>query len=617
MNHSNYPRYPGEADYNTNAPSYLDDLGRKNQLIEELSKRIWGYDSKLNLSLSEVTERLTSYIEKNDTLLNNRLLLWDLKVESLDDEVDTMLKTWVGNGTIEKIINKEIFSDLAGQVAEKLDKRTTDLTLNNFTETDRAVIQGLEPGTINAVLGEGNVENLNLSIALRERLNLQSDFVPNQKNLSLYTSLRAMNQGDIYIEKDPVAIGGEVYIHTTTATAHELHVVLLKRNSLDGVAGNFSFIDISRVSLAVGVNKVKTSLVTTGSGDEFLGVIAYDGIAPQINQTFLETTHNYYGTTGINPTMTNFNASLSTTTRDMGVFYEVEQTGVDELKSEVAAIDNRLINVEEGTTDGVVDLVMFMGQSNMAGRGVAAEAPGVPLGQGFEFRAITNPSKLYPLAEPFGKDENVTGSIDDLWKRTGSMASAFAINYYKLTKRPIVGVSASEGGTTISQWQPGTPRLIDAVSRLNAAKSYLSVNGYTVKNTFMVWCQGETDGDNNTTKEVYNASLQAIFDEMQTHGVEKCFLVRIGNHRDTPTKYDTIIQAQTELCQKNEDFVLVSVKFAGMATSGLMKDVYHYTQEGYNIAGYDAGKNTAYYLNHLKEPTMFDTESNALYYSHK
>ena len=101
------------------------------------------------------------------------------------------------------------------------------------------------------------------------------------------------------------------------------------------------------------------------------------------------------------------------------------------------------------------------------------------------------------------------------------------------------------------------------------------------------------------------------------HGVEKCFIVRIGNHRDNPTIYDGIINAQTELGRTYENAVLVSTKLSSMATDGLMKDQFHYTQKGYNIVGKDAGINTAFYINNLKEPTMWDWENQNLYYSYK
>lgn len=53
-----------------------------------------------------------------------------------------------------------------------------------------------------------------------------------------------------------------------------------------------------------------------------------------------------------------------------------------------------------------VDLMVFMGQSNMAGRGEAEEAVQCPEEAGREFRAVSDPTRLYPVREPFGKEEN-------------------------------------------------------------------------------------------------------------------------------------------------------------------------------------------------------------------
>ena len=55
-----------------------------------------------------------------------------------------------------------------------------------------------------------------------------------------------------------------------------------------------------------------------------------------------------------------------------------------------------------------IDLFMFMGQSNMAGRGISSqewpETPPVLMpGAGYEFRAISDPTRLYPIVEPFGR----------------------------------------------------------------------------------------------------------------------------------------------------------------------------------------------------------------------
>ena len=100
-----------------------------------------------------------------------------------------------------------------------------------------------------------------------------------------------------------------------------------------------------------------------------------------------------------------------------------------------------------------VDLFLFMGQSNMAGRGIVSEkwaqpAPQIMEGAGYEYRAISAPDKLYPLTEPFGRQENAEDGINDGNMKTGSLVTAFVNACYQKTGVPIVGVSASKGGSS-------------------------------------------------------------------------------------------------------------------------------------------------------------------------
>ena len=53
-------------------------------------------------------------------------------------------------------------NDTTVKLAQKVSKNSTDLSLNMFNEEDRAIIQGLKPGEINAVLGVGNVKSENI-----------------------------------------------------------------------------------------------------------------------------------------------------------------------------------------------------------------------------------------------------------------------------------------------------------------------------------------------------------------------------------------------------------------------------------------------------------------------
>lgn len=280
--------------------------------------------------------------------------------------------------------------------------------------------------------------------------------------------------------------------------------------------------------------------------------------------------------------------------------------------------------------DKEVDLLLFAGQSNMAGRGVTSvtypeTAPEVIPNAGYEFKAITDPTKLYPLTEPFGVAENNENGIDDGNKKTGSMVSAFVNAYYTYNGNvPAVCVSASEGGTSSRSWLPNAEDglFADMQARFASARQFLVDGGYSIRKQYCVWCQGESDGDDiaagRETLDQYESNINAIIDGLLTFGLDKIMLVRIGNCNKSGnySRYTNIIEYQTELAQDNENFVMVSCDFAGMQADGLMKDNFHYYQKGYNITGNHAGINAAIYATSGKEPTMYDTEYNNLYYSH-
>lgn len=84
------PFYSDSADYNTNSKSYYDDLARKNKLIEILAKRIWEYDEELAKRFEE----------------------WDKNLEEFPEDVEKLLIEWLKDGTLDDIINKNIFKDL-------------------------------------------------------------------------------------------------------------------------------------------------------------------------------------------------------------------------------------------------------------------------------------------------------------------------------------------------------------------------------------------------------------------------------------------------------------------------------------------------------------------------
>ena len=252
---------------------------------------------------------------------------------------------------------------------------------------------------------------------------------------------------------------------------------------------------------------------------------------------------------------------------------------------------------------GPVDLILFMGQSNMAGRGVRTAAhpqaaPQLLPGAGYEYRAVSDPESLHVLREPFGATEDRPGGIDDLRMKSGSLVTAFVNSWFLLTGTPVVGVSASKGGSRMVEWLPGSRYLTDAVGRLQSARNFLHQIGLTIRQCLMLWCQGESDGDVATPPSVYKREFEQMFAFMRQAGVDDCLLIQIGcyNGNNPAIDYAPIRQAQQELCDKLPHLHLVSTSFAGMKAHGLMKDDFHYFQQAYNEVGIEAARNAVHIL---------------------
>ena len=276
--------------------------------------------------------------------------------------------------------------------------------------------------------------------------------------------------------------------------------------------------------------------------------------------------------------------------------------------------DGTELKVAIGGESKVVDLFIFMGQSNMSGfGGDATLAPEVPEGWAYEYKAISNPGGLVPMKEPFGLGEDNAESGVANTKRAGTLVSAFANAYYEKTGVPVVGVSCSRGSTDTEFWKPGGKPLEDAVSRHLAAEEWLKDNGYIVRNNYMVWLQGESDAA--LSVEQYKSNLIGIVKEMiRKTGITNCMVIRIGKRNPVDNSFDRVLQAQTELPKEYKEFVLASTLAASFPEEGLMSDGVHYSQEGYNLLGKDAGINVAFYAKNGIEPYMYDPHYGSLYY---
>lgn len=130
LNKNNIPNYPSDSDYTTNAPSYYENLARKQKLIKMLAKKIWEYEEKLELTLEELETRLQFYIES-----------WNKGLEELPDNVESLLQEWLSDGTLDHIINDTIFNWKVDQTEfdEFVENTTSQLAQIQYLATDLGV----------------------------------------------------------------------------------------------------------------------------------------------------------------------------------------------------------------------------------------------------------------------------------------------------------------------------------------------------------------------------------------------------------------------------------------------------------------------------------------------
>lgn len=286
--------------------------------------------------------------------------------------------------------------------------------------------------------------------------------------------------------------------------------------------------------------------------------------------------------------------------------YPFEGHKINAAVAEEAGLTEWILN--DAAVSKTVDLVLFAGQSNMAGRGEYDEAVKCEVGHGYEYHSVTEPGVLTTVSEPFGKYEN-NNAINDNGgdgkdRRGGDMVSAFMESYYKTSGTAIVGVQCSRGGTE-SKWWNTADKLTEMAARYNEAKSYLESCGYTINKKFMVWCQGCSDADSNRSIDAYKSNTKAIFETLKSSaGLTDMFMIRIGHCKTSgaaaidevkDARYKAVNLAQKELADIENGITAVA-SFYTDEYAALMRDQYHYHQAAYNSVGTIAGNNTAYTL---------------------
>lgn len=116
---------------------------------------------------------------------------------------------------------------------------------------------------------------------------------------------------------------------------------------------------------------------------------------------------------------------------------------------------------------------LLIGQSNMSGRGVLTAENRI-----FDGRILRLVNgRWQTMWEPLSADRVFAGA---------SLAPAFALEYIKLTGEQVGLIPASDGGSSIDEWQPGEALYDHAVSEARLAMRISNIKA-------ILWHQGEAD----------------------------------------------------------------------------------------------------------------------------
>ena len=148
-------------------------------------------------------------------------------------------------------------------------------------------------------------------------------------------------------------------------------------------------------------------------------------------------------------------------------------------------------NIVDGSHIGGDDLHSFLmiGQSNMAGRGDLSDV--TPINN---FRCyMLRMGRFLRMSEPTNPDRAIFGK--GFTSGVGP-APSFADEFANYNKARVGLIPCADGGTSIDEWQPGTPLFDHAVFMTRLAMRSSKFSGF-------LWHQGESDCENEVLLSEY------------------------------------------------------------------------------------------------------------------
>lgn len=233
-----------------------------------------------------------------------------------------------------------------------------------------------------------------------------------------------------------------------------------------------------------------------------------------------------------------------------------------------------------------MDIIIFGGQSNMQGesesltRGITEEA--------YEYKYLDD--SIVELQNPVGENIRYDGTAgrvyqesDDFWVSEHVLGGAcfgntnlvpkFCEYYREQTQTKVLAVHVAKGSTQIKDWLPETDGYEMLVKKASAAITYKTTAYYKENITIL----------NDTLKKEL--------------GIEKFGIIRVGRFVNDE-RDDRIITAQDEICEENDDFLMLTTIATDLNTKPEhMNPTHpgHFGTKGLELLGEKAGETLGKY----------------------
>ena len=158
--------------------------------------------------------------------------------------------------------------------------------------------------------------------------------------------------------------------------------------------------------------------------------------------------------------------------------------------------------IKDGIAGIEKDITSFLmiGQSNMAGRGDFGEVEPIDNSNCFMLRM----GRWQKMSEPINPDRAI---FNPQGHSGTNLCASFADRYAKHFRQKIGLIPCADGGTSISQWQPGEVLFDHAVMMTNLAKRTSNLGG-------ILWHQGENDCLSMDAMRAYPRLFYRFFDTL-------------------------------------------------------------------------------------------------------